>query len=124
MAAALMPRRRDRSHGRERRRDQTHHGDGDEEAWKEDGDEADESTNPSRNRSSTFCRCRCRGSDRNVRCGEGAEVDGEVKVRARKGLNDGEAYQKFARRDPAVGNNVFAQQGDHDGASAEDDRPG
>ena len=55
---------------------------------------------------------------------ERAEVDGEVEVGAGEGLDDGEAEQEVAGRDPAFVDDVFAQQGDHDRAAAEDDCPG
>lgn len=52
--------------------------------------------------------------------GEGAEVDGEVVVGAGEGLDDGEAEEEVARGDPALGDDVFAQEGDDDGPAAED----
>ena len=52
---------------------------------------------------------------------EGAEVDCEVEVWAGEGLDDREAEEEVAGRDPAGGDDVFAEEGDDDGTAAEDD---
>jgi len=53
-----------------------------------------------------------------------AEVDAEVEVGAREGLDDGEAEQEVAARHPSGVDDVRAQQRDDDGAAAKDDGAG
>lgn len=64
------------------------------------------------------------GRDGRAGDGEAAEVDCEVEVWTGEGLDDGEAEEEVPRRDPAGGDDVFAQEGDDDGAAAEDDGAG
>ena len=56
--------------------------------------------------------------------GQGAEIDCEVEVGAREGLDDGEAEEEVAGGDPAREDDGLAQEGDDDGAAAEDDGAG
>lgn len=52
---------------------------------------------------------------------EGTEVDGEVEVGAGEGLDYGEPEEEVTGGDPAWGDDVFAEEGDHDGTAAKDD---
>lgn len=53
-----------------------------------------------------------------------AQIDGEVEVRAGKGLDDREADEEIPCRDPRLGDDIFAEERDDDGAAAEDDGAG
>ena len=89
---------------------EAHEADDDEEARRVHGDEGDEGADV--------------GGDGRAGDGEGAKVDGEVEVGPGEGLDDGEAEEEVPGRDPAGGDGVFAQEGDDDGAPAEDDGAG
>lgn len=66
-------------------------------------------------------RSRIQGSRARARDGQRAKVHGEVEIRAGERLRDGQPEQEIPRRDPALGDDVLAQQRDDDGAAAEDD---
>ena len=64
------------------------------------------------------------GGDSGTGNGESAEVDCKVEIWAGKGLDDSEAEEEVARRDPARGDDIFTEEWDDDRAAAEDDGAG
>jgi hypothetical protein len=56
--------------------------------------------------------------------GERAEVYGNIEIGAREGFDQGDADEEVARRDEARDHDVFSEEGDDDGAAAEDDGSG